>query len=131
MDVSPGPALERPGRETPDIGPDIQDHGRAVPVRNVVFPAQDLLDVAAHRCWTLDVHGAGAALLRQGFGGHPASRPTTEQILRSAQREAGWWAVTVSNCRPPGCKPDFSTKRGLTFPDARRCKKPWLALRSG
>jgi hypothetical protein len=29
-----------------------------VPVRNVVFPGQDLLDVAAHVCWTLDVHGA-------------------------------------------------------------------------
>ena len=21
------------------------------------------------------------------------------------QREAAWWAVTGSNCRPPGCKP--------------------------
>jgi hypothetical protein len=31
-----------------------------VPVRNVVFPAQDLLDVGAHGCWTLDVHGARA-----------------------------------------------------------------------
>jgi hypothetical protein len=58
MDVTAWPALERPGRETPDIGPDVQDHRRVVPVRNVVFPAQDLLDVAAHGCWTLDVHRA-------------------------------------------------------------------------
>ena len=26
-------------------------------------------------------------------------------MRRSGSRGAGWWAVTVSNCRPPGCKP--------------------------
>ena len=31
--------------------------------------------------------------------------PPTEQCDEADPREAGWWAVTVSNCRPPGCKP--------------------------
>src|SRR2546425_12223876 len=33
----------------------------------------------------------GSALLRLGFGGHPASLVAQNGILRSAKREAGWW----------------------------------------
>src|SRR6266478_847008 len=41
-----------------------------------------------------------AALLRRGFGGHPASLIGAMQILRSAQREAGWWARQHSSLQP-------------------------------
>ena len=33
------------------------------------------------------------------------SHSATEQCGEADPRGAGWWAVTVSNCRPPGCKP--------------------------
>ena len=74
MDVATGPALERPGGETPDIGPDVQDHGRAVPIGNVVFPAQDLLDVGAHGCWIFEFHRARVGLL---VGGDSLELPTS------------------------------------------------------
>src|SRR5262249_32899273 len=45
-----------------------------------------------------------AALLRRGFGGHPASWLMRAKILRSAQGEAGWWAMRDSNRRHPRCK---------------------------
>lgn len=47
MDVGAGPALERPSGETPDIGANIQDYGSRGPIRDLIFPAQNLLNVAA------------------------------------------------------------------------------------
>jgi hypothetical protein len=58
VDVTARPALERPGREAPDIGADIEDHRPRGPIGHLVFPAQNLLDVAAHGLWTFDVHDA-------------------------------------------------------------------------
>src|SRR5262245_28647954 len=80
-----------------------KDHWRVVPVRNIVFPAQDLLDGATNGCWTLDVHRAP---------------------------RAGWWAVTVSYCRPPGCKPG-ALPAELTAPPKMRDKAPARHLPSG
>src|SRR6185437_8500707 len=40
-----------------------------------------------------------AALLRQGFGGHPASRSGSVQSCEAPRREAGWWGRKDSNLR--------------------------------
>src|SRR6185437_10224007 len=40
-----------------------------------------------------------AALLRQGFGGHPASRSESVQSCEAPRREAGWWGRKDSNLR--------------------------------
>src|SRR6185437_4822430 len=57
------------------------------------------------------MYGLGFAKSRRGPG-RPSprsprqiSRPPTEQCGEADPRGTGWWAVTVSNCRPPGCKP--------------------------
>ena len=47
--------------------------------------------------WSGGKHSANVALLRQGFGGHPASPPSTRPILRSPKGEAGWCPRSDSN----------------------------------
>ena len=64
VNVGARPALKRPGGEASDIGADIEDHRPRRPVRHLILPAQNLLDVSAHSRWTLDVH-RGHMVLRQ------------------------------------------------------------------
>jgi hypothetical protein len=57
------------------------------------------------------MYGLGFAKSRRGPGlpspmvAQAELASATEQCDEADPREAGWWAVTVSNCRPPGCKP--------------------------
>ena len=58
MNMGPRPALQRPSRETPDIRTDVEDDRLRGPIWHLIFPAENLLDVAAHGGWTLDIHRA-------------------------------------------------------------------------
>ena len=49
---------------------------------------------------------------------------------RVALKGEAWWAVTVSNCRPPGCKPG-ALPAELTAPPRMRDKTPARSLPSG
>jgi hypothetical protein len=143
MDVGPRPTPKRPGRETSDIGADIEDHRSRGPIRHLIFPAQNLLDVVAHGRWTVDLqkprppfgllgsrrpsYTGGAPRIRASP--QPFPKSSTEQILRTAEGEA-WWAVTVSNCRPPGCKPG-ALPAELTALPRERDKAACRSLPSG
>jgi hypothetical protein len=58
VNVAPGQRLSAQAAKLRTLAPIIQDHGPRCPIRYVIFPAQHLLDVAAHGRWTLDVHRA-------------------------------------------------------------------------
>src|SRR6185312_8192425 len=55
------------------------------------------------------MYGLGFAKSRQGPGRRSSlaahGKLRNRRRSNAEKRGAGWWAVTVSNCRPPGCKP--------------------------
>ena len=71
------------------------------------FPVQNLLDVVG--AWSL---------------GNRCSSRKSDAIF------VGWWAVTVSNCRPPGCKPG-ALPAELTALPRKRDKATGGSLPSG
>ena len=80
-----------------------------------------------------------AALLRQGFGGHPASRSGRLQSCEAPWREAGWWGRKDSNLRSheaadlqsaPFATRDTSPLNSIaTHPPKWRQKGPWMTLK--
>src|SRR6266404_7979231 len=69
----------------------------------------------------------GSALLRLGFGGHPASLVAQNGILRSAKREAGWWRRRRQQAAPAldlksdvSLSPGYSARTYPRYPGARR-----------
>ena len=80
------------------------------------------------------------ALLRHGFGGHPASRSGRIQSCEAPWREAGWWGRKDSNLRShktadlqsaPFATRDTSPLNSITTRPGMAETRPWMTLKPG